>query len=183
MFDRRTWEFINSFAPWFSAVGTFSAVVVSLYLARRAARPKVRVSSAIVRTVPCARPMPGGSAEFFQIRVVNSGFREVTVSGVMWKQLGWRKQTYVVFPPDDAYSTKLPAKLQYGEQAHFFFQTSEFPRLARALLETLGDSTASSLKLRMLRVGVYASTGEEFLSSLDEHLRKWLVQEAKATSV
>ena len=179
--DRETWRFINTFAPWFSALGTFAAVVLSLYLARRAARPKLGVSSAIVRTVTPGQTM-AGSPEFFQIRVVNRGFREVVISGIMWKQSGWRKQVYVVFPPADAYSTKLPAKLQHGEQAHFFFPTETFPRLGSALLKTLNDSTPSSLKLRMLRVGVYASTGEEFLSRLDENIRIWLVRQAKTVS-
>jgi len=30
--DTVMWELINTFAPWFSAIGTISAVVVSLYL-------------------------------------------------------------------------------------------------------------------------------------------------------
>lgn len=29
------WKFVNSFAPWLSAIGTLSAVIVAIYLARR----------------------------------------------------------------------------------------------------------------------------------------------------
>lgn len=181
--DQDTWRFINTFAPWFSAFGTVSAVIVSLYLARRSARPTIRVSAAIVQTIPSGQLVSG---EFFQIRVVNPGFREVTVSGIMWKQLGWRrqnKQTYVVFPPADPYSTRLPAKLEYGDQAHFFFPVDTFPKLGKHLLATLTESSASSFRLRMLRVGVYASTGEEFMTSLEPSVRKWLVNQAKSVSV
>jgi hypothetical protein len=32
-FDRETWTFVNSFAPWLSAIGTLAAVITSLYLA------------------------------------------------------------------------------------------------------------------------------------------------------
>ena len=119
---------------------------------------------------------------FLRIGVVNRGFRDVVLSGIMWKQLGWRKQTYVGWSPVNAYSKQLPSKLQHGEEAQFFFPTDTFPALAITLLKTLRCSTRSSLKLRLLRVGVYASTGEEFLSSLDEHIREWLVQQAKAIS-
>ena len=179
--DRETWRFINSFAPWFSALGTLAAVIVSLYLARRAARPKIGVSVAITRMAK-----PGQSTDdlppFLRIGVVNRGFREVVLIGVMWKQLGWRKQRYVDWSPANAYSKQLPTKLQHGEEAQLFFQTDTFPTLAMPLLKTLSRSTRSSFKLRLLRVGVYASTGEEFLSSLDEHIREWLVQQAKAIS-
>ena len=33
--DRATWQFINSFSSWLSAIGTVAAVIVALYLARR----------------------------------------------------------------------------------------------------------------------------------------------------
>ena len=176
--DRETWDFINSFAPWFSALGTLCAVLVSLYLASRMSRHRVRVSCSIVRMIPTGQRL-GDGAEFLQIRVVNRGSLEVVVSGIMWKQRGLRRQSYVVFPPDDPYSTKVPAKLQYGDQALFFFPTKTFPRSASELLKTLGAAGPSSLKLRLLSLGVYASTGEEFLSPLDGHIRKWLVEQAE----
>jgi len=31
--NRETWQFINTFAPWFSALGTIFAVIISLRLA------------------------------------------------------------------------------------------------------------------------------------------------------
>jgi hypothetical protein len=36
--DRETWKFLNTFAGWVSAAATFTAVVTSLYLARRSDR-------------------------------------------------------------------------------------------------------------------------------------------------
>jgi hypothetical protein len=41
--DQETWRFINTFAPWLSAIGTLTAVAVSLYLARRSDRQKLEV--------------------------------------------------------------------------------------------------------------------------------------------
>ena len=82
--NRETWEFINSFAPWFSGLGTLCAVLVSLYLALRTSRPRVLVSSSIARVIPTGRRLKDG-AEFFKIHVVNHGFRDVVVSGIMWE--------------------------------------------------------------------------------------------------
>ena len=41
--DENTWKFINTFAPWFSAIGTLAAVSTSLYLAF-ADRTKLTIS-------------------------------------------------------------------------------------------------------------------------------------------
>ena len=175
--NRETWEFINSFAPWFSALATLCAVLVSLYLALRTSRPRVRVSSSIARVIPTGRRLKDG-AEFFKIHVVNHGFRDVVVSGIMWKQRVLRRQSYGVVPPADPLSTKVPAKLQHGDQADFLFPTETFPLDSSELLKTLGTAGPSSLQLRLLSVGVYTSTGEEFLSPLNLHIRKWLIKQA-----
>ncbi len=45
MFTQDTWEFINSFADWFSAVGTFAAVIVALLLAMRDRTIRLEVSA------------------------------------------------------------------------------------------------------------------------------------------
>ena len=143
--DRETWRFINSFAPWLSALGTSAAVIVSLYLARRGARLSVRISANIVKLTEPDSP------EYLRIAVVNRGFRDVPVAGIVWKRWLLGKQVWVVLPPDDAHSTKLPKRLQYGEEAQFFFPTNTFRNAAGALLKTLKQSTLSSLSVRMLR--------------------------------
>lgn len=79
MFDQETWRFINSFAPWLAARGTLAAVIVSLYLARRASRLELGVFPAVVNLVQQGRPGP--HQEFFQIRVVDHG-RDAIVAGI-----------------------------------------------------------------------------------------------------
>ncbi|MFX4237794.1 hypothetical protein ACOL20_05655 [Aliarcobacter butzleri] len=41
------WKFINTFAPWLSAIGTILAVVVSLYLAYTSRRQKLKPTVSI----------------------------------------------------------------------------------------------------------------------------------------
>ncbi len=174
MFDRETWRFINTFAPWLSAVGTLTAVIVSLYLARRAARLNIRVSLAIVKMIP---PIHDDSQEFFQIRVVNHG-TDAVIQGIMWQQRWLAPQLWIVLPPDDHYSTRLPVKIAFGESAQFFFPTATFNRLAKSLLERLKASRFPALSVRLLRAGVFAGTGQEFVVPLDMRLRKFLLERA-----
>ena len=42
--DKAQWELYNSFSNWVSAFATVAAVTVSLYLARKAGRPRAKTS-------------------------------------------------------------------------------------------------------------------------------------------
>jgi hypothetical protein len=123
--DRETWRFINTFAPWFSALGTLTAVIVSLYLARRAARLHVRTSLSIINVVNPGQEL-AQAPEFLQIAATNHGDRDAVIRGIMWKQRWPKRKMWVQFPPANPYSTKLPARLTFGEEAQFLFDTSTF---------------------------------------------------------
>ena len=60
--DRETWKFINTFAPWVSALGTTAAVIVSLYLALRTARVKIRVGSGIYQMLGLGQKVSAAAA-------------------------------------------------------------------------------------------------------------------------
>jgi hypothetical protein len=63
--DRETWRFINTFAPWLSAVGTLVAVAVSLYLARKSNRIELEVSAGLRKVAH----LPGGKDVLFPVGV------------------------------------------------------------------------------------------------------------------
>lgn len=65
------WKFINSFAPWFSAIGTISAVVVSLYIALSSRKISINISSDIFDF--------GNENRSLIITVTNTGLRTVVV--------------------------------------------------------------------------------------------------------
>src|SRR5436190_14573379 len=124
--DRETWRFINSFAPWLSALGTISAVIVSLYLALRTARVRLQIVSGIYHVARIGQTL-AQSAKVIQIRAINTGFREVTIQGIMWRHIGlFRRQNYVTVPPADPESSKLPKKITYGDEARFLITLPEF---------------------------------------------------------
>jgi|SRR5262245_540631 len=176
MLDRETWRFINTFAPWFSALGTLTAVIISLYLARRASQLKVRVFPAIVKLVAQGEKL-GQSPDFFQIRIVNHG-REAVINGIGWWLRGIKRQNWLVLAPNDQYSAKLPKRLDFGEEATFLFPTATYNKDAKSLLERINGSWFPALTVRFLRVGVFASTGQQFRVRLDKHIRKFLLERA-----
>lgn len=66
------WKFINSFAPWFSALGTFLAVTVSLYIALSSRRISIAISSGVFDF--------GNGNESLIIKVTNTGLRTVVIN-------------------------------------------------------------------------------------------------------
>ena len=175
LFDKETWLFINSFAPWLAALGTVAAVIVSLYLARRALQLDIRVFAQIVGTFGMEP-----SEELFRIGVVNHG-RKAVVSLIVWGSLGFgrRKHLWIVPPQKHPLSTGLPCELDFGKKADFFFPTATFNETARPLLEHVRDSVFPQLTVRRLRVGVVASTNQYFRIPLDAYLRKFILERSR----
>jgi len=177
MFDRETWRFINTFAPWLSAVGSLAAVVVSLYLARRNTRLDLRVFPALARV-----GIPGQKntwENFFQIRVVNHGGRDAVVNGVGWWWRGFPRRNWLHLPPDNVYSAQVPKKLAFGEEACVLYPLATFNRDAAPLLKHIAAAWFPEVSVRLIRVGVFTSTGQQFRVPLDAHLRQFFLERSK----
>jgi hypothetical protein len=120
MMDRETWGFINSFAPWFSAIGTFSAVVVSLYFARKSSQARLKVSTG--HRLIVERGRSDYKPEFVVFRVVNKGSREVKVTGIGW-QSGFMKRRYGYQDTGNSpHSSKMPIMIGHGEEAIYYLE-------------------------------------------------------------
>jgi hypothetical protein len=124
-----------------------------------------------------------GTPEFVQIRVVNHG-RDAVVAGIGWWRLrGFMKtKNWLQLQPNDHYSTKLPKRLQFGEEAVILFPTDTFNRDAKSLLTDINRSYFPKLRVRLLRVGVFTSTGEHFRVSLEPYMRAFLLERAREVS-
>jgi hypothetical protein len=175
--DRETWRFINSFAPWLSALGTTAAVVVSLYLALRTARVKLQITSGIYRVASIGQRL-ADAPEYLQIRAINTGFREVTVQGIMWRYYGlFRRSDMVSVPPADAMSTQLPKKLEFGDEAKFLFTLPQFEEGARdTIFEIVRKARWPRLACRYLYVGVYTTTRQMMIARIDPSIRDFLLR-------
>jgi hypothetical protein len=108
------WELINSFANWLSAIGTLAAVIVALYLAYRAARPKVQLS--VGHRIIIEPGTKGPTPEFVMFKVVNAGDRPVRITQIGWK-VGLYRKRYAVQMYEASLSSKLPVDLSHGQEA------------------------------------------------------------------
>ena len=100
------------------------------------------------------------------------------VNGIGWWLRGIKRQNWLVLGPNDQYSTKLPKRLDFGEEAIFLFPTATYNTDSQSLLERISGSWFPALTVQFLRVGVFASTGQQFRVRPDKHVRKFLLQRA-----
>jgi hypothetical protein len=189
--DQDRWNFINSFAPWLSAVGTLAAVFMSLYLAF-ADRTKLRIRtfrskySVDLKMVPLAegRHLVLTNAEEFFITfiVTNSrGGGATFVESLYWRINDEKIEQRLDLKRygshlDDPSAPSIPGLIrEIPARISFYsveFEEVQLPHLKRLLLESK----------RPVRVGVRTSTGKEFESRVDESLEAWLRKVITSTS-
>jgi len=154
-----SWEIAAAVGQIASAIGTFVAVAVALYLSRLEHGVRVRVIAGL-RTfiVPGAKDHP----ECVSAWATNIGRRDVTVTGFYFRMPlqarlpGQRTHAYWAQPANPL-TTDLPARLVDGAEARMVSTLKEFEQN----VSTIAGSARvfRSWRLRRLRVGVYLSTG------------------------
>ena len=171
MGTREFWTFVNSFAEWFSAIGTIAAVITALYLARREGRPAVRVRAGMRTLIASGLPRQ----EFVMLDVTNLGRREVRLTHLYWTTGILRKQHYVWLAPRNALSSAFPIKLEDGEQANYMMPAEEleekFANIARRL-----SGRWAPIRARMIRTAVATSSGHDFSRRVEPSLWKPILQ-------
>ncbi|SRR5713226_217612 len=173
--DRDTWNFVNSFAPWLSALGTFSAVVVSLYLANRDRRIRLKLTAGI-RVIAFSGQTLASGMKVISVEVTNVGFRTVTVSSIFWRVGILKRVDFVQIPSTIPYSSSLPATLTDGQTASYPLEVSEFERLNFDSFRKAYSSRFRQLAVKCIKIGVLTSTGKVFLSRVEPSLQKWFLE-------
>lgn len=168
----------NALGAWVAAIGTISAVIVALYLARldRIIRIRLSVGHRLVGT--------GSDITKYQdncsIKAVNMSARKVTLTGVGWRVGFLKKRIYEQILSMPPYPSTMPITLGDGEEAtwHIPFRSMDkhpdwidtFPR------EVLGKHPHWASK--SLKIFVYTSVGKPIVSSVEKPLRERLVAAA-----
>ncbi len=167
-------QVITTIAESVGALATAAAVIVALWLARRESRVRLSITNGIYHVIAVGQTMQN-SPQVIHVRATNEGFRSLKIAGVTWQLGQWRKKRFVVaLPGAGANSTKLPARLEYGDDASFYFPLQTFPGDAKVVLDAIKASKSPRRALKKLRVGVYTTTGHEITSPIDSTLRDWL---------
>lgn len=170
--DQDTWRFINSFAPWFSAVGSFLGVATALYLSMAGRRLALHVYATVV-TMHVAR-IPD-TEDFIGINVVNLGHTEANVTNVAW-QLGFPffRETFLQTGIDSR-SSPIPHRLRHGDIANYYIPLNNtYNHWVTKIRTKLGRFPR--LTVFTMKVIVTTSTGKTFKKRIERPLRDLLTK-------
>jgi hypothetical protein len=163
--SKEQWQFINSFADWASAIGTMSAVVLSLHLSRQSSKPKVRVSADVMFLYS---DVPGQfGTEHVGFSVVNIGDRPVRITGIglefgwfRWKYSLFKKRNVMIFFAPSSFNSTMPVDLQHGQDAKWMVMSDESQSWYDEISGRLGRCWR--FMIWTLRVQAYSSVGPVF---------------------
>lgn len=177
--DTETWRFINSFAPWLSAIGTILAVITSLYLARTSRRIRLQVRAG-------RRTIVGqgfASTDVVSILITNRGHRVATIQSIGWKIGFFRKQHFLQIPDVPTFSAKLPQKLEDGESASYVFSMNPGQRnnWVEQFKPVISKYKFPQMAAFSMKVQVHTSVGKTFEARIERNLRVLLTGEKKTT--
>ncbi len=168
------WKFINTFAPWFSAIGTIAAVIVSLYLAR--AEKPIKLEIRAGHRIVVGNDSTGKYPEFLYISVTNRGHRTATITNVGWRIDFIKKQHMIQLVQKNQFSSGLPVRIDDGEEAKWLVPLDSkdnwVERFSRDFL-----SSYPRLMLRSLKLQIDTSVGKTFEAAIEKGLKEKLLEE------
>lgn len=166
------WKFINSFAPWLSALGTLLAVAVSLYISFSTRKINLKISSGIYTFNE-----NGIDEDYLGIQVTNIGFRTVYLNNfvsIAFRAGGFFNKTNIgighkYIDPDK--SSNFPCKLGENEVAQVFIKIRNTDG---NWLENFKKDHLSCRKISSLRIIVFPNIGKPFKVKPDKSISKIL---------
>lgn len=166
------WKFINTFAPWFSAIGTLLAVCVSLYISYSTRKIELNVSSGIF-----VFNENGVDEEYLAINVINTGYRTVFLNSLacISFQVGLFKKTNIGIGHkyiDSQKSSSFPCKLSENETANLFVKINNDNV---NWLHNFKEEHLKKHSLSTLRIIVYPNVGKPFKVQPDKTIMKEIV--------
>ncbi len=167
------WEFINTFAPWFSAIGTLLAVVVSLYFSYSNRKTSLMISASIFEF------FQEGSQEtedYIFIQITNTSYKDVVIKNFSW-EFGLFKKQYIMpgfNTADHTKSTQLPVKLREGEMAQIAIKNIDNNYLEGFYRDFL--KVSPFINIHTLKINVCPSIGKCFKQKIDKTLKSELVR-------
>jgi len=160
IFTLQEWEVVNGFANWLAAIGTISAVIVALWLARRQEHPRVTLH-AEVSSVWFEKGSEK-NREYLEVRAVNVGDRPVTISHLSLRFGLFRKLWVGVPIPDKEVSSPFPIEITYGKEATWLIplEKDNF-KWREDVAKFLADASRST-RIRFASVYATTTTGKIF---------------------
>ena len=156
----------NVIGTWVAGLGTLAAVIVSLHLARKGDRIRLRTSVGI-RLIIAGDGTP--AEENVGFTIVNIGDRTVTVNSVGWRVGKGKTARHCIQPLYGVYTPQYPRQLLHGEQVTFLVSLLALPAWPKDF--ATGFIQDISLKnLSTLRAQIHTSVGETIEVKPEESL-------------
>lgn len=160
-------KFINTFAPWFSAIGSISAVITSLYFSYTNRKISLEVSASVFQFAE-----NDSSEDYVFIQITNTGYRTVMLRNFSW-EIGLFKKKIIGIGfnnIDGSKSTPFPCKLEEGQMAQIAIKIHR--DTGNYLEEFYNDFLKKYPKfiIKTLSIVVYPTIGKEFKSRVHKTL-------------
>src|SRR5258706_5047016 len=159
MLDEDAWRFINTFAPWFSAIESLAAVVLALTLAWRQHRIYLHVSLTVgSSSASIGDAFENKSASHppeARVEVNNRGLRTAVVRDIRFS-IGWlRRREFRV----SAHQERTLARLEEGGNAMFHVPVEGLASELLRGLPKIARFQFLHLRARSLSAVVYTTAG------------------------
>lgn len=165
MLDNINW---GSVADWVSGLGSLSAGIVALYLARSSERIQLKGYVGLRIVVGGGGPQ----VELVSISVTNVGTRATVINNIGISVGRFKgKRHGVITAMKDAYSVGIPYPLADGQQAHWGIPMGKDKKWLR---EVCGKFVQSELDVRTFRFHVYTNHGAKLSLKPEEAMLKAL---------
>ena len=164
-----TWKFINSFAPWLSAIGSISAVITALYFSYSNRKILLKISADIFEFSENEK-----FEEYVCIQILNTGFKSTLLHSFGWQTGIFRKRIIMTGRNniDHNKSSIFSCKLAEGEMAQIAIKINQ-EKHKNYLQMFFNDFLRKSPKMNLysLKVVAYPSIGPPFKSKIGKTLR------------
>ncbi|MDK1397979.1 hypothetical protein [Pseudomonas protegens] len=157
------WGIINGFANWLAAIGTISAVAVSLYLSMKSGKRTAKLSA---RLMLMAEIGSEHHPEHIIFSLVNTGDRTINTDSIGWV-VGKKTKQYFIQLWDRTLSHPMPLMQASGVSGKWLFNVDD-GRWFSQMAESLGANWKKDIKT--LKALATTTTGEEFFATPSKEL-------------
>ncbi|QDK97349.1 hypothetical protein FM020_05400 [Acinetobacter tandoii] len=149
--DLAFWSMIGT---WLASIGTISAVITSLYLARKNDKVNLIITSNLIFLVGYLREFTGDD-HYVCIEVTNNGNKPVTIQNIAWKMS--KNKSFIVPMNPNPITDTLPKIINYGDTARWAIEVNAIKTL------WIPDFIKDGIKrkhVKKWKIAVSLSTGE-----------------------
>jgi len=177
MIDQAVLALLNTIGIWLAGIGTLSAVIVSLYLARKDSIVRLKVYAGHrILVAQNQKEQP----DFLSIGITNVGFRKVTITGIGWKVGIFKKKYGIQTLYPNPISDNLPKTLNDGDEARVLIPFKNSQNYPNWIDDFPKDFLGKYPKLssRTLKLQVLTTIGKTFEVKIEAGLRQKLIESA-----